>query len=114
MAKDTTMYLRPLKSGRRSKVAEDAEVRAVVDELDGKGLTLDEIHRDVAARFAQERVPSRSALHRYMASRRNGLEGTLQSIEEARSALARGKVPAAIGHLERALDGLWERVQVKS
>jgi hypothetical protein len=59
--------------GPRSKIYHDPEVRAAVDRLLQRPLTIDAIRTNISARFGQGRTPSRSAVGRYMRRERLGL-----------------------------------------
>ncbi|KAA0683347.1 hypothetical protein [Roseomonas genomospecies 6] len=54
----------PVKKGVRSRVCDDAELRRFVDDRLSR-LTLDEVRCAAIEAFGADRVPSRSALHRY-------------------------------------------------
>lgn len=107
------MELRPLRSGTRAWYTTDAELKAAVDELDDKGLSLGEIHRAIISAFTTERAPGRSTLHRYMQLRRqNGVQvGFLVNLKQAEGAWLSGRKAAAIGYLERALDAAWNEAE---
>jgi hypothetical protein len=60
-------------SGVRSKIYHDLRVRAAIDRLMRRPLTIDEIRARIAARFGPDRTPSLSAIGRYLRRERLGM-----------------------------------------
>lgn len=115
------MGLRPLARVQKHRIAADAELKAMVDDLDSKGLTLDEINSQIVGAFGKNRVPSRSSLHRYMSSRRAdkvkiaseraGMAAFMKQLEKAKTAYRNGGLCVAIGHLEQAIEDTRRKIE---